>query len=49
MFIIDKDLAKAYQLILGYKVFNSTATIDNAKEKLEKLMIKFHNSNLIGI
>lgn len=49
MFIIDKDLAKAYQLILEYKVFNSTATIDNIKEKLDILMIKSHNSNIIRI
>ena len=49
MFIIDKDLAKAYKLIVDYKVFNSTATIDNIKEKLDILMIKSHNSNIIRI
>lgn len=46
MLSINKDLADAYELIVEYKVFNSTATIDNAKEKLDNLMIKFHNSKL---
>jgi transposase len=46
MLSINKDLADAYELIVEYKVFNSTATIDNAKEKLDNLMMKFHNSKL---
>lgn len=49
MLSIDKDLVEAYNLIVEYKIFNSTPTIDNAKEKLDKLMIKFHNSKIIEI
>jgi len=46
MLSIDKDLKDAYELLNEYKVFNSCATIDNAAEWLDELIIKFHNSNL---
>ena len=46
MLSINDDLRDAYELIVEYKNFNSTATIDDAKERLDELMIKFHNSKL---
>lgn len=46
MLSIDKDLKDAYELLNEYRVFNSCATIDNATEWLDELIIKFHNSSL---
>lgn len=41
---IDNDLKDAYELLNEYRNFNSVATIDNAAEMLDELIIKFHNS-----
>jgi len=46
MLSIDKDLKSGYELLNEYRAFNSAATIDNAKEWLDELIIKFHNSPL---
>ena len=43
---IDNDLKDAYELLNEYRNFNSVATIDNAAEMLDELIIKFHNSNI---
>ena len=43
---IDKDLNDGYELLNEYKNFNSCATITNAEEWLDELIIKFHNSSL---
>ena len=40
MLSIDKDLKDAYELLNQYKVFNSSATIDNAAEWLDELITK---------
>ena len=46
MLSIDKDLKDAYELLNEYRNFNSIATIDNAEEYLDELIIKFHNSKI---
>jgi transposase len=46
MLSIDKNLKDAYELLNEYRVFNSVATINNAAEWLDELIIKFHNSSL---
>lgn len=46
MLSIDKDLKEGYELLNEYRNFNSCATIDNAAEMLDELIIKFHNSSL---
>ena len=43
---IDSNLKDAYELLNEYRNFNSVATIDNAAEMLDELIIKFHNSNI---
>lgn len=44
MLNIDIELKEAYELLNEYRNFNSCATINNAEEWLDKLIIKFHNS-----
>ena len=39
-------LKLAYELKEEYRVFNSTATIDNAEKWLDELIIKFKSSNI---
>ena len=46
MLSIDKDLKEGYDLLNEYRNFNSCATIYNAEEMLDELIIKFHNSSL---
>lgn len=46
MLSIDKDLKEGYELLNEYRNFNSCATIYNAEEMLDELIIKFHNSSL---
>ena len=46
MLSIDSNLKDAYELLNEYRNFNSVATIDNAAEMLDELIIKFHNSNI---
>lgn len=46
MLSIDKDLKDAYEILNEYRNFNSIATIINAEEMLDELIIKFHNSSL---
>lgn len=43
---IDSNLKDAYELLNEYRNFNSIATIDNAEEYLDELIIKFHNSKI---
>lgn len=43
---IDEKLAKAYNLVMEYKEFNKTATIENAKEKLNEIIESFYKTNL---
>ena len=45
MLKIDKDLALAYELMNDYKSFNSTASIDDAEERLDELIARFHSSS----
>ena len=44
MLDIDKYLNEAYELIVDYKCFNSTATPENVKERLDSLLIRFQNT-----
>ena len=46
MLSIDKDLKDGYELMVEYKNFNATATNDDVKIELDKLKVKFQNSNL---
>ena len=46
MLSIDSNLKDAYELLNEYRNFNSVATIDNAAEMLDELIIKFHNSKI---
>lgn len=46
MLSIDVDLKSGYELLNEYRNFNSIATIDNAAEILDELIIKFHNSKI---
>ena len=46
MLSIDSDLKDAYELLKEYRNFNSVATINNAEEMLDELIIKFHNSKI---
>ena len=46
MLSIDSDLKDAYELLNEYRNFNSVATINNAAELLDELIIKFHNSKI---
>lgn len=46
MLSIDADLKEGYDLLNEYKNFNSCATIDNAEDWLDKLILKFHTSSL---
>lgn len=46
MLSIDKDLKKGYELLNEYRNFNFCATIYNAQEMLDELIIKFHNPSL---
>lgn len=48
MLSIDADLKEGYDLLNEYKNFNSCATIDNAEDWLDKLILKFHTSSLQG-
>ena len=41
---IDDELRKAYELLHEYRNFNSTATLLNAAEWLDELILKFQNS-----
>lgn len=44
MLKIDDKLASAYELMNDYKVFNQTASINDAEERLDELIVRFHNS-----
>lgn len=46
MLSIDEHLKEGYELLNEYKNFNSCATIDNAEDWLDELILKFHNSSL---
>lgn len=46
MLSIDNDLKDAYELLNEYRNFNSTATINDAANELDELIIKFHNSKI---
>ena len=46
MLSIDSNLKEAYELLNEYRNFNSVATIDNATEMFDELIIKFHNSKI---
>ena len=46
MLDISPELKLAYELKEEYRVFNSTATIDNAEKWLDELIIKFKSSNI---
>ena len=46
MLFIDPQLRATYELMNEYKLFNATATIDDAEERLDELMIKFLHSPL---
>jgi len=46
MLNIDPELKDAYELLNEYRNFNQVATIDNAAEMLDDLIIKFHNSTI---
>ncbi len=46
MLSLDKDLKLAYELKEEYRVFNSTASSENANEWLDELILKFYNSNI---
>ena len=46
MLSIDSNLKDAYELLNEYRNFNSVATINNAAEMLDELIIKFHNSKI---
>ena len=46
MLSIDSNLKEAYELLNEYRNFNSVATINNAAEMLDELIIKFHNSKI---
>ena len=46
MLSIDFELRKGYELLNEYRNFNSCATIENAAEWLDELIIKYHNSPL---
>ncbi len=46
MLSIDSELRKGYELLNEYRNFNSCATIENAAEWLDELIIKYHNSPL---
>lgn len=43
MLSIDDELKAAYELLNEYRNFNSIATINNAKDWLDELIIKFHS------
>ena len=46
MLSIDKDLKDGYELMVEYKNFNATATSDDVKYELDKIKVKFQNSEL---
>ena len=46
MLSLDDNLGLAYELKEEYRNFNSSATILNAEEWLEELILKFLNSNI---
>ena len=44
MLSIDSELIDAYELLNEYRNFNEVATVENAPEMLDALIVKFHNS-----
>ena len=46
IFTIDKRLQIAYDLLHEYRNFNQTATIDNAEEWLDEIILKFIRSGI---
>ena len=43
MLSISKELKLAYELLHEYRNFNETATVENAEEWLNELILKFQN------
>ena len=46
MLAIDSDLKLAYELLHEYRNFNEKATIDNAAELLDEIILKFQSSHI---
>lgn len=46
MLSLDDNLKFAYELKEEYRNFNASATIDNAKEWLDEIILKFQNSHI---
>ena len=46
MLKLDDELKLAYDLIHEYRVFNEKATLENAREWLDEIILKFSNSNI---
>ena len=46
MLSIDKQLKLAYELLHEYRTFNEVATIDNASEWFDELVLKFQSSGI---
>lgn len=46
MLYISEDLRKAYDLYQDYLEFNSTSTLDNARERLDKIIDNYKTSKI---